>query len=101
MRYRSVYTLSYLTYNIQTWNAIEAYCNKLQYAEGGVKPSECQGEKTDVPTLMSRRKRVCTGDTKQDVRIPIKPADNKDKAFLNLTNLCKGEDVSFKIGNKQ
>ncbi len=26
---------------------------------------------------------------------------NKDKAFLNLTNLYKGEDVSFKVGNKQ
>eukprot|EP00794_Sanderia_malayensis_P002995 gene2995-3453_t len=100
-RYRNIYTLSYLTYNFQTWNTIETYCDKLQYAEGGVRPRECQGKRTKLPSLMSRTKRICTGDNHQVVRIPIKPTGKGDRAFLNLTKLYKGEDVSFKIGNKQ
>ncbi|XP_068713447.1 uncharacterized protein [Montipora foliosa] len=100
-KYRSIYTLSFLTHHIQTWNLIEMYCDKLEYKEGGLRPRECQGEATDINLLLSRNGRHCSGNHRDTVRIPITPATPGDEGFLNLTNLYKTEDVSFRIASRQ
>ena len=66
--------MSYLTYNIQTWNTIGLHCDKLEYAEGGVRPVECREELTNLNSLMARTGRACREDNEDDVQFPVKPA---------------------------
>ena len=73
-KYRSIYTLSFLTHHIQTWGLIETHCDELEYKEGGLRPRECQGEATNINLLLSRKGRQCCEDYREIVRIPITPA---------------------------
>lgn len=100
-KWRSIYTLSYLTYKMQTWNNVELHCDKIQYREGGIRPDKCLGEMTNVPLLMARPGKFCTEIDSDDVRIPTKPSAPGDTAFVNLTNLYLGEDVPFQIKDSE
>lgn len=101
MKYRSIYSLSFLTQHIQTWGLIEMHCDKLEYKEGGLRPRECQGEATNINLLLSRNGRQCGEDYREIVRIPITPATPGDEEFLNLKNLYMNEDVSFRIASRE
>ncbi|XP_065070764.1 uncharacterized protein LOC135695567 [Rhopilema esculentum] len=95
---RVVGLTSYISYKINIWQATEAYCDILEYKEGGTRPNLCQGLNTNIATLVSRQVRPC--QEKVGFReVPISAATEADKAYLNISNLYAAKQVRFKIPN--
>ena len=90
--------ISYISYKVNIWQATEAYCDVLEYKEGGTRPNLCRGLNTNIPNLVSRQVRPC--QEKVGFReVPISAATDADKAYLDISNLYAAKQVRFKIPN--
>ena len=93
-------TLIYVTYQIQTWQITESYCDVLEYRESGKRPAVCQGKSTDLPALLAHMPRPCDSDVVQVVDIPIKrlgETAKRNMSSINLIDLFSGNHVIFKV----
>ena len=81
--------------------AINSYCNILQYKEGGKQPIECKGPSTDLSSLISKQVTLCTEERFRYYKVPTTPSGQDDKAYVDIPELFKGASVNFKIPNSQ
>ena len=93
--------LSYITYRSHLCHAIRLYCDVLEYMEGGNMPGECEGLETDLASLLAKTLPVCISETTQFYKVPTKPSSQGDKAYVNLTELFAGNNVSFQVPSTQ
>lgn len=56
---KTVSLLSYIIYKTNIWQITEAYCDILEYKEGGIRPNVCQGPETEIASLASHVSPVC------------------------------------------
>ena len=90
--------VSFISYQINIWQITEEYCDILEYKEGGVRPSVCQGINSVIASLVSHVSPVCRNvEAYKDV--PIE--SDSDQAFMRLSDLYSGKTVTFKIPNSQ
>ena len=90
--------VSFISYKLNIWQMTEAYCDILEYKEGGVRPSLCQGVNSVIANLASHVSPVCRNvGANKDVPID---SDNKE-TFIRLSDLYSGKTVTFKIPNSQ
>ena len=90
--------VSLISYKINIWQITEAYCDILEYKEGGVRPSVCQGVNSVIANLASHVSPVCRNvEAYKDV--PIE--SDSDQAFMRLSDLYSGKTVTFKIPKSQ
>ena len=98
--------ISYISYKQKTWQIIEEYCDLLEYKEGGVRPSVCNGPNTHVAALTAYIPAKCN-EIQDFFNIPMRFTDGIYKdvphrefaGFLDLPELFKGNEVSFKVPN--
>lgn len=90
--------VSLITYKTNIWQITKEYCDILEYKEGGVRPSVCQGINSNIAGLASHVSPVCR-NVEANKDVPIQSDD--DQAFMNLTDLYSGKPVTFKIPNGQ
>jgi len=89
--------VSFISYKINIWQIVEAYCDILEYKEGGHRPtSVCKGTDSDVAALASYVVTTCR-NTEAYKDVPT--SSSSDKAFMNLTALYDGRPITFKIPN--
>ena len=94
--------LSFVTYKAHIMNAVNLYCNELEYKEGSIKPRECLGPRTDLTLLTSVTQTPCTSEIHEFFHdVPIKKTGQNDEAHMNLSRLYSGEPIYFKIPNSQ
>ena len=93
--------LTFVTYKTHILQAINRYCNILQYKEGGKQPIECKGPSTDLSLLISRQGTTCTKERFRYYQVPTTPSGQNDKAYVDISELFKGATVNFKIPNSQ
>ena len=91
--------LTFMTYKSHMLQGINHYCNQLEYMEGGVKPKECNGPKTDIALLVSNRVTMCTSRTLSLYQVPSRPSRPGDMGYIDYEELFKGATVNFKIPN--
>lgn len=93
---------SLITYMVQVYINVKAYCVALQYKNGGEKPNACQGFQTNVPWLTSLDIPTCDEEYHMILNaLPTKPSRTGDTAFVDLAKLYRGEPVTFKIPDSQ
>ena len=51
--------VSVVSYKTNLWQITEVYCDILEYREGGVRPSVCQGANTNIANLLAHVIPVC------------------------------------------
>lgn len=95
---KTVSLLSYIIYKTNIWQITEAYCDILEYKEGGIRPNVCQGPETEIASLASHVSPVCR-NLEENKDVPI--TSSVDKAFMRLSDLFSGKPVNFKIPNSQ
>ena len=89
--------VSFISYKANLWQITEAYCDLLEYKEGGVRPSVCQGVNTNIANLVAHVSPTCRNvEANKDVPTTT-TAD--DRAFMNIVDLYSGKRVTFKIPN--
>ena len=94
--------LSSMIYDVQMLKTVHLYCNWLEYEEAGIKPSECQGTKTDIALLLAHNIPSCNTQTHTFYySVPTKPQSVGDTAYIDLDKLFAGEEVSFIIPNSE
>ena len=90
--------VSFISYKTNIWQITEAYCDVLEYKEGGVRPSVCQGVNTNIASLVAHVSPSCRNvEEYQDVPT----TSEHDQGFMNITDLYSGKHVIFKIPNGQ
>lgn len=90
--------VSFISYKTNIWQITEAYCDVLEYKEGGVRPSVCQSVNTNIASLVAHVSPSCRNLEKyQDVPT----TSESDQAFMNITDLYSGKHVIFKIPHGQ
>lgn len=90
--------VSFISYKTNIWQITEAYCDVLEYKEGGVRPSVCQGVNTNIASLVSHVSPTCRNvEEYQDVPT----TSESDQGFMNMADLYSGKRVIFKIPNGQ
>ncbi|XP_071106191.1 uncharacterized protein [Haliotis cracherodii] len=90
-----------VTHKVQTWVIVDQYCNILEYKNGGRRPAVCKGVKSDVPALLAHPEAACDNEVRLYVNIPTVPSNSSDKAYVNITDLYAGNEITFKIENQQ
>ena len=107
-RYAMLAGVSYTSYQLQMWLAVEEYCDILEYEDGGTRPSVCQGVDTDITALVAYKTKSCVGnkDFTRYFSIPARDyTTNKYKnimmenifAQLDIHNLFAGKRLEFQI----
>ena len=107
-RYAMLAGVSYTSYQLQMWLAVEEYCDILEYEDGGARPSVCQGVDTDISALVAYKTKSCEGnkDFTRYFSIPARDyTTNKYKnvmmgnnfAQLDIHDLFAGKGVEFQI----
>lgn len=90
--------VSFISYKTNIWQITEAYCDVLEYKEGGVRPSVCQSVNTNIASLVAHVSPSCRNlEEYQDVPT----TSESDQAFMNITDLYSGKHVIFKIPHGQ
>lgn len=90
--------VSFISYKTNIWQITEAYCDILEYKEGGVRPSVCQGVNTNIANLVAHVSPLCRNvEEYQDVPT----TSESDQAFMDIADLYSGKRVIFKIPNSQ
>lgn len=90
--------VSFISYKTNIWQITEAYCDVLEYKEGGVRPSVCQGVNTNIASLVAHVSPTCRNvEEYQDVPT----TSESDQGFMNMADLYSGKRVIFKIPNGQ
>ncbi len=89
--------LSYMTFKTHVLQTVHQYCNVLEYMEGGIQPSECKGVHTDLALLVANKEPICISEISHYYSIPTQPQGEGDEAYVNVTELFKGENVAFQI----
>ena len=89
--------LSYMTFKTHVLQTVHQYCNVLEYMEGGEQPSECKGVQTDLALLVANTVPVCISEISHYYSIPTQPSEEGDTAYVNVTELFDGDDVTFQI----
>lgn len=51
--------VSFISYKTNIWQITEAYCDVLEYKEGGARPSVCQGVNTNIANLVAHVSPSC------------------------------------------
>ena len=93
-------SLTFVTYKTYILNAVNMYCNLLEYKEGSVMPPECLGPLTDLALLTSATEIPCTSEIHEYLYdVPISLSGDSDEAYMNLSRLYSGEATYFKIPN--
>ena len=93
--------LSYMTYKTQVIKTINLYCDRLEYQDGDVRPSECKGVNTNVDLLLSKNIQDCNAQTHTFYyNVPTVPA-NSGNSYIDLKQLFSGNEVPFQIPNSQ
>lgn len=90
--------VSFISYKTNLWQITDAYCDILEYKEGGVRPGVCQGVNTNIPNLVAHVSPSCR-NVEANKDVPTTNATVDDRAFMNITNLYVGKRVTFKIPN--
>jgi len=90
--------VSYISYKTNLWQIIEAYCDILEYKEGGVRPSVCQGINTNIANLVSHVSQECR-DIEAYKDVPTINSSSTDRTFLGISDLYAGKRLTFKIPN--
>ena len=90
--------VSLISYKTNIWQITEAYCDVLEYKEGGVRPRVCQGVNTNIASLVAHVSPTCR-NVEEYHDVPTAP--ESDRAFMNITDLYSGKHVIFKIPNGQ
>jgi len=90
--------VSFISYKTNIWQITEAYCDILEYKEGGARPSVCQGVNTNIANLVAHVSPSCR-NVEQYQDVPT--TSENDQAFMNMTELYSGKHVIFKIPNGQ
>ncbi|KAL3861686.1 hypothetical protein ACJMK2_007710 [Sinanodonta woodiana] len=90
---------SMICYKVSMIAAIDSYCTILTYTEGHL-PRECIGARTSITSLLSRNKLSCS-TMLEFQRIPTKPSEPGDKAYISLKDLYAGQTAVFKIPDSQ
>ena len=118
---RNYATLTYVTYKVQEWQAVQDYCDILEYKNGGVRPEECKRKTPDISLLISRPDTGCTSESIQFVDIPIKTSSDFQKnagsssqprissssankhilGKVDMDALFSGRLTSFQVPNKE
>lgn len=94
--------VSYISYKTNIWQITEAYCDILEYKEGGVRPTVCKGINTNIANLVSRASPACRNvEANKDVPTTPDPTSADDQAFMDISDLYSGKRVTFKIPNGQ
>ena len=93
--------LSFVTYQAHLLQTVHLYCNVLEYMEGGKKPTECKGVKTDIALLIANIEPTCISETYKYYFAPTQNSTNTDQAYVDITQLFSGFSVPFKIPNAQ
>ena len=83
---------SLVVYKTALWKSTDDFCNILEYKEGGVLPSVCEGLDTNIASLASYVSPTCR-NVEEYKDIPI---DLHDKLEF-LSDLYSGKVVSFQI----
>ena len=107
-KYAMLAGISFTSYEIQKWQAIMEYCDVLEYENGGIRPSVCQGMDTDIPNLFAFIPTDCLGHQgfTRFYSIPALIEEEgvykhatvpDDYARLNVTALLAGDEVHFQI----
>lgn len=90
--------VSFISYKTNIWQITEAYCDVLEYKEGGARPSVCQGVNTNIANLVAHVSPSCRNvEEYQDV--PTTSVSHQ--AVMNIADLYSGKRVIFKIPNGQ
>ena len=90
--------VSFISYKINIWQITEAYCDILEYKEGGARPTVCQGVNSVISSLASHVSPVCR-NVEANKDVPTE--SDSDKAFMKLSALYSGKTVTFKIPSSQ
>ena len=90
--------VSFISYKTNIWQITEAYCDILEYKEGGIRPSVCQGINTNIASLVAHVSPTCR-NVQENQDVPT--TSESDKAFMNIADLYSGKRVIFKIPNGQ
>ena len=116
---RNYATLTYVTYKVQEWQAVQDYCDILEYKNGGVRPEECKRSTPDISLLISRPDTGCTSESIQFVDIPVKTSSDFEKnagssslpqtssakndmpGKIDMDDLFSGRPTSFQVPDKE
>ena len=111
-RYAILAGTSHVTYEIQKWQAIEEYCNYLEYDNAGIRPSVCQGIRTEIANLLAFIPSKCQGYQGFTRYYSIPAVINRVTSYrsvvtpdnyaqLNVSALLAGETVHFQVPNAE
>ena len=89
--------VSFISYKTNLWQITEAYCDILEYKEGGVRPSVCQGVNTNIANLVAHVSPTCR-NVEANKDVPTTTSAD-DRAFMNVSDLYSGKRITFKIPN--
>lgn len=89
---------AYEIFKLHINGIVEEFCDILTYMEGGTSPKKCLS--LDIHGLKAPVKPTCI-DRDQYFDVPIKPRSKSDTAFMNITDLYAGREVTFKIPDAQ
>ena len=95
--------LTYLTYKAHILEAVNQYCDLLEYKTGGVRPQQCRGPDTDLAIIVSTTIPSCVAHTYGLYYVPSAQNTSNITTYtsVDISKLFDGASVNFKIPDSQ